>query len=310
VTAISGVVPIIPVPFNDDESIDEESLRRVIDWVASNGLAGMCLPAYGSEFYKLTEAERERVVGIAIEANAGRIPVIAQANHGSSKIAAGLAQRYEQMGADLVSFAIPRQFGATDADLLRFCGRIAGAVSLPVLIQDFNPSGPTIDGEFIETLHEQHPNFLYVKLEEPLIVDKVVSIKDRVGDAVGILEGWGGYYMLEAIPAGMCGIMPGVPIADLLDRVFKARQQGDDDRAYDLFGLLLPFISFTLQDFELFLQVEKRLAVRRGLFAGSVCRSLSMTPSEAMQAHIEFLITQVMRICDREGVAYAAARPV
>ena len=41
----------------------------------------------------------------------------------------------------------------------------------------------------------------YAKLEEPLIVDKVVRIRDRVGNAVGILEGWGGYYMLEAIPA-------------------------------------------------------------------------------------------------------------
>ena len=300
--AIDGVVPIILTPFNDDESIDEASLRRTVEWVASNGLAAMCLPAYASEYYKLSEAERERVIGLAIEVNAGRIPVIAQANHGSSRVAADLARRYERMGADVISFAVPRQFTTSDRDLLRYCGRIADAVSLPILIQDFNPGGPTIGAEFIDTLHKQHANFRYVKLEEAMVVDKVVAIRERVGDAVAILEGWGGYYMLESIPAGIRGIMPGVPIADLLDRVYRARRQGEDDRAYDLFGSLLPFISFTLQNLELYLQIEKRLLVRRGLFTSDVCRSLSLSPSDAVLAHAEFLIQRVVRVCEREGV--------
>lgn len=165
---------------------------------------------------------------------------------------------------------------------------------------------PFQEDESIDELHRQHPNFLYVKLEEPLIVDKVVRIRDRVEDQVGILEGWGGYYMLEAIPAGICGIMPGVPICDLLERVYRARKAGEAERAYDLFGALLPFISFTLQDFELFLQVEKRLLVRRGLFAQAHCRSLTFSPSRAVEEHIEFLISQVLRVMEREGIASAA----
>jgi len=94
--------------------------------------------------------------------------------------------------------------------------------------------------------------------------------------------------------------MPGVPICDLLDRVYKARQAQENDRAYDLFGSLLPFINFTLQDFEVFLQVEKRLLVRRGLFAHAVCRSLTYSPSPAMLAHIDFLIGQMVRIMEWE----------
>ena len=299
---IDGVVPVIPVPFTANEAIDDASLRRTIEFVASRPMAALCLPAYGSEFYKLTEAEREQVVGTAIQVAAGRIPVVAQANHGAGRVAAQLARQYEQMGADMISFAIPRQFATTQTDLLRYCGGIADAVSCPILIQDFNPGGPTIDADFIAELHRQHPNFLYAKLEEPMIVDKLTRIRDRVGDAVGILEGWGGYYMLEAIPAGICGIMPGVPICDLLDRVYRARQGGDGARAYDLLGSILPFINFTLQDFELFLQVEKRLLVRRGLFAAAGCRSLSLSPSPAVQTHIEFLIEHIVRVMEREGI--------
>ena len=302
-TQINGVVPVIPIPFQDDESIDEASLRRCVDFVCQSQMAALCLPAYASEFYKLSEAEREQVIGIAIEANQQRIPVIAQANHASSKVAASLARRYEAMGADVISFAIPRQFGTTDADLLRYCGTIADAVSIPVLIQDFAPGKATIDADFIEQMHKQHPNFLYAKLEEPMIIDKLVRIQDKVGNQVGILEGWGGYYMLEAIPAGIVGIMPGVPYCDLLDRVYKARKAGDDERAYDLFAALLPMMNFTLQDFELFLQVEKRILVRRGIFDFANLRQLTMTPSNAVLKHVEFLIDNLMRVFARESVA-------
>ncbi len=47
------------------------------------------------------------------------------------------------------------------------------------------------------------------------MVDKVMAIRERLGDAVGVLEGWGGHYMLGGIPAGISGVMLGVAIADL-----------------------------------------------------------------------------------------------
>jgi 4-hydroxy-tetrahydrodipicolinate synthase len=223
-------------------------------------------------------------------------------------VAAELARRYAAMGASVISFALPRQFGTTDLDLLRYCGTVADAVTIPILIQDFAPGKATIDADFIAELHKQHPNFRYAKLEEPMIIDKLVRIVDTVGDAVGILEGWGGYYMLEAIPAGIVGIMPGVPYCDLLDRVFWARKAGDDVRAYDLFAALLPMMNFTLQDFELFLQIEKRILVRRGIFASAHLRPLTMTPSAAVLHHADFLIDHLLRVMEREGVAAVAAR--
>ena len=58
--ALAGIVPVIPTPFAEDESIDERSLRTVVEWVAHTGLGGLCLPA---EFYKLTEAAQAPVRG-------------------------------------------------------------------------------------------------------------------------------------------------------------------------------------------------------------------------------------------------------
>ena len=308
--ALRGVVPVVPTPFHPDESIDFESLGRVVDWIAGRGLGGLCLPAYGSEFYKLTESERHQVVAAAVETNAGRVPVVAQANHSSARAAADLARRYEDMGADVISVAIPRQFAVSDPDIVGFCGAVAAAVSCPVMIQDFNPGGPTIGVDLIAELSGRCPNFAYVKLEDPMMIDKLLAIRRGPARRIGILEGWGGLYMLEGIEAGIDGIMPGAAVADLLDAVFAAASAGERARAHDLFGSLLAFVGFAPQDFELFLWMEKRTLVRRGLIAAETVRSLSRSISPAVRAHAEWLIDQVERLAaETFGLAWRAGDP-
>ena len=287
---------MVPTPFHPDESIDSESLSRVVDWIAGRRLAGMCLPAYGSEFYKLTEAERDRVVAVAVEAGRGRVPLVAQANHVSPRAAAELARRYTDMGADVVSFAIPRQFGSSDADIVEYCATVAAATRLPVLIQDFNPGGPTMGAALVTELCERCDNLRFLKLEDPMMTDRLIAIRSATAGRVGILEGWGGLYMLEGVAAGIDGIIPGAAVADLLAAVFDAAVSRQRERAYHLFGSLLPYISFGLQDFELFLQMEKRTLARRGLIASPTVRAITRTPSPAVQDHVDFLIDQVERL--------------
>src|SRR5438445_12340628 len=107
---LRGVVPVIPTPFRADESIDFAGLAQCVRFAVRQGIKAICLPAYGSEFYKLTEAERLQVIEKALEAAEGRILVVAQSNHPSARAAAGLARRHQEMGARVISFALPRQF--------------------------------------------------------------------------------------------------------------------------------------------------------------------------------------------------------
>ncbi len=293
---IRGVVPVLPIPFHKDESIDEASLRKVVEYVVSLNLPAMCLPAYGSEFQKLSDIERKRVVEIAIETSAGQVPVVAQANHVSSRIASQIARDYQEIGADVISFALPRQFAVNEQDLLDYSATICDAVDIPVLIQDFNPGGTTIDANFIATLANRCDNFRYVKLEEPMIVNKIKRIRDHVGERVGILEGWGGYYMLEAVPVGCIGIMPGVPIAGPLQEVFDLVYNGKTIEAMVLFARLLPFINYTLQNFELFLQVEKRLLVRMGIIESPICRMLTYRPTPTELEYIDILVEHMSNL--------------
>ncbi len=290
--AIDGIVPVIPTPFDENEAIDFASLERLVDFAIDSHAAAICLPAYGSEFYKLSDAERESLIPIAVKRAGGRIPVIAQANHDSAKIAAQTARRFASLGADVIGVALPRRFPATDLDLLRYCGQIASAVSVPLLIQDFNPGGPTISADFLLQLHRQHANVKYVKLEEPLVAAKLRAVHDCVGEAVGMFTGWGGLYLIDGLSMGGCGAMPGTALCDLFARVW--REEKENRAGGTLFANLLPYITFSLQTFELLLAMEKRVLVRRGIISSDIRRNVTRTLEPAILNRAEQILDRVL----------------
>lgn len=292
---ITGAVPVIPTPFREDESVDWDALGACVDFAARVGVSAVCLPAYASEFYKLSESEREQVIDTAVAEAAGRLLVIAQSNHPGAIHAAEIARSNEARGADLISFAMPRTFALPEADLLSYCHTVCSSVSLPVLIQDFNPGGATIGGDFCRRLADSCPNFRYTKLEEPLMATKVAEVREATSDQVGVLEGWGGMYLLELIEPGICGFMPGLAMVDLFQSVWQMARSGALTDAQDLYEKLLPQIVYSLQSMELFLWMEKDLLVRRGVMDASSAhvRSARWTPDEPSWRYAQSLNERV-----------------
>jgi 4-hydroxy-tetrahydrodipicolinate synthase len=299
---IDGIVPVLPTPFFDDGGIDLESLGGLVDYCVGAGASAVCLPAYASEFYKLSETERFEVVEAAVRRAAGRIPVIAQVNHPSLRVAVEMARRMEGLGAAMISSAAPRVFALSEEDLLRYYTGMARALRLPLLVQDFNPGGPTVGASFARRLKEAAPGFSYLKLEEPMMGDKLAAILDATGGGVGVLEGWGGLYTLELVPAGICGVMPGVPLTELLDRVFRFRKVGMDDEAFGIFAAIQPYILFSLQNLELFLHADKRLLVARGLIRCAHVREATIRVDDVSMAYGDLLARKVLETLDRLGI--------
>ena len=296
---IQGMVPVIPIPFREDESIDRDGLAALCDFAARQPVAAACLPAFGSEFYKLGSDERLEAVRIAVEAVGGRIPIVAQSNHGSARLAADLGRANQKAGASVVSVALPRAFAYTEADLLEFAITVGRGVDVPLLVQDWNPAGPAVGAEFCARLREACPSFRYIKLEEPKMGPKVRAIRAGCGEAVGVLEGWGGEYMLELIPAGIVGVMPGLGMIDVLQRIWDLARGGRTREAYDLFARVHPWIAFSLQSIESYNYLEKRLLIRRGLIMASHVRRPTITLDPDSAAYADFLIDRVVEAAGR-----------
>ena len=291
---IEGIVPVVPTPFDNDGHIDEEGLRRLIDFCVTGNACAVCLPAYAGEFYKLSDQERQEVVRIAVDQADGRIPVIGQANHPSSRVALDLAHRMETSRVSMISMATPRVFPLSEEDLLRYFRTICQNIGVPLLIQDFNPGGATVGANFAQRLHADCSNFQYLKLEEPMMATKVRGILEATRGEVGVLEGWGGLYMMELIPGGICGVMPGVPLLRVMNEIYWNRKRGEDEQAYDAYRSILPFIVFTLGHLELFLHVEKRLLMEMGLIASAHVRDATIHLDSHTEAYAEWMIRQVL----------------
>lgn len=297
-----GVVPIIPTPFTENEEIDEAALCRLIDFAIAGGIKAVCLPAYASEFYKLTDDEKLLVVRIAVKHAAGRIKIVAQSNHPSLKVAKTLAKANVEAGADVISLAVPRIFSLPESSLKQYLSEFLQAIrDTPVLIQDFNPGGSSISVEFIKNLMEENPNFKYLKLEEPLCAPKFEDIIKTTNDRIGLFEGWGGLYMLELIPIGIRGVMPGLAVADILQRVFNLRSNGEHGKAFDLFEKVMPQIFFSLQNMELFHYAEKELLIARGVLTNSIARKAAYIPDPSSVSYIKELNQHIIELLEDES---------
>jgi 2-keto-3-deoxy-L-arabinonate dehydratase len=299
---IRGIVPVVPTPFTSGDEVDLDALAGLVEFACQSGVPAICLPAYGSEFYKLTETERCTLIDAAVKQAKGRVQVFAQSNHPSSRIASEIARRNEGLGADLISFAIPRQFALAEEDVLRYCEAILQSVSVPVLVQDFNPGGATVGGAFAARLAASFGNFGYLKLEEPLMGPKVAAIRVATGDRIGVLEGWGGMYLLELIPTGIRGAMPGLAMCDLFGRVFDLASSGNLDGAFAIYRSMLPQIVYAMQNMELYHHMEKRLLQARGLLRSSAVREPSLRLEAHVEAHIEALNRLVLAEVERQGL--------
>ncbi len=299
---IDGVVPIIPTPFTRDGAIEWPSLNSLLEFAVRAGVCAICLPAYASEFYKLLDGERLELVSRATAILKGRLPVVAQINHPSTSYVAETARCLERAGAAAICTTVPRLFDLPDRDLFRHFDRILRAISIPLIIQDFHPGGATVTVDFVKTLHAQHNHFRYLKLEEPLMSGRVRSIVEETNGGVGVLDGWGGAYMLELIDAGIVGVMPGLGISDVLQVIWKRARLRDKDGAYSLFQGVLPQITFSLQSLEFFHHAEKALLVARGILPHAYVRDVTLTLDETDRAHIEFLNRKVIELVLKERI--------
>ena len=95
---IAGAVPVLVAPFEDDGAVDEDSLRRQIDFCVEAGSDAIAF-GMGTESHMLTDPERERMWTVAARQLDGVIPLIAATAHASREGTIALTQLALDCGA-------------------------------------------------------------------------------------------------------------------------------------------------------------------------------------------------------------------
>ena len=256
-----GIFPVLQSPFSEDDALDIESLRREVDFCVDMGSHGLVYPVLSSEFQFLTEEERRVGVEAVIDANRGRIPVVAGVAGASTAIAVEYAGHAGGAGADAVIALPPYVSTGSRDELSAYFRAIAAAVDCPVFVQH---NLPDMDSAFIARLVCEIDNLSYVKEETPPSAHNVSGLFEALkGVNVGVFGGASGRWMLSELERGATGFMPAVPVVEVYVQIWDAWQAGDSQRARDLFDRLLPFVNLMTL---LGLAVYKEVLVRRGVF--------------------------------------------
>src|ERR1700738_2516296 len=106
-----GVIPAVLLPFHEDLSIDEPSLRAHLrDVAAVQGLSAITINAHSTEVASCTEDEQRRVMEIAGEEVGGALPIIHGVYADGSLEAARIARQAQAGGAPALVGVPPGRF--------------------------------------------------------------------------------------------------------------------------------------------------------------------------------------------------------
>src|SRR6201996_1671803 len=245
---ISGVIPVAPTTFYDDESLDLDSQARVMDFLIDAGVSAVCVLANYSEQFSLTDAERDQLTDHVLGHVGGRVPVVVTPSHYSARIAADRSLRAQQLGAEM-GMLMPPFFGATmsvDGPAVRDWFRtVAEAIDIPIMIQDAPMSSTRLSAAQLAELARDIPNVQYVKVEMPGTAAKLREVITLAGDDLpGPFDGEESVTLLPDLDAGARGTMPSASVPDVLSEVVRAYQGGDRERAIARWEEYLPLIHF------------------------------------------------------------------
>jgi dihydrodipicolinate synthase/N-acetylneuraminate lyase len=265
-----GVFPILVTPFDTNGRIDEESLRREVDYVVAAGVDGVGV-AMASEILKLTEAERDQLIRWVVDQARGRVPIVVNTGGPASDVAVFYSKRAQELGVDAL-MCQPLSLGpGTPSEIRAYFRAISDAVAIPIFIQD--TATARVPAALARQIGEECARVRYTKVES-LPPAQMVGENVRVaGDVLTVFGGAGASYVLEEIRRGARGTMPWPSTPHELAEIWRRANQGDGAGARQVFYRVIePLNRLGEGGMRAALQVHKEVLRRKGIIATAVVR--------------------------------------
>ena len=156
------IVPLI-TPFNEDETINFEDYKKVIDFQIENGVHGLLVGGTTGEYHVMSLEERKSLIKAGCEYAAGRVPVMAGVGCTTAEETIELANYAGECGAAW-GLVLPPYYQQTSEEGIRaFYKEIAEKSSVGIVI--YNYPGATNVSLSPELIYElsQEENIVSVK---------------------------------------------------------------------------------------------------------------------------------------------------
>lgn len=139
-TIFTGSCVALVTPFRNNQ-IDYDHFKELIDWHIDNHTDALLIAGTTGETSTLTDDEHLKLLEVAGEHIAGRVPYVAGSGSNDTAYSIMLSQHAEKCGADAVLIINPYYNKSTQKGIIAHIKAIADAISIPVVV--YNVPGRT-----------------------------------------------------------------------------------------------------------------------------------------------------------------------
>lgn len=278
-----GVVPILATPFHDDESLDLDSMRRLVSFMRTLKVDAVTVLGVLGETDRLTDPERASVIETTIDA-AGTVPVIVGASRPGTAATIAAIQSAKRLGAKAAMVA------PSDPNAFPYFHRVAKA-GLPIIVQDHPAStGVQMSTELLLRMVREIPEVAGIKCEAVPSPPKFAALKEGMKNdrSVPVLTGLGALYGRFDLERGSDGFNTGFAFPEIL----RALMGPNGARVYQQY---LPLIVYEQQPGT---AVRKEILRRRGLLTSNRVRAPGATIDEGTAKQVAALLEDMFANVD------------
>ncbi len=244
---LRGAYTALITPMTDTAEVDYDGFRRLVQQQLHSGIAGLVPLGTTGETPTLERDEQDKLIGIAVEESAGKLPVIVGAGSNSTRHTIANAKRAKELGADAVLVVTPYYNKPTNEGIYRHFAALADACDIPVLVYNImSRTSKNIDVATMKRL-SSIPNVIGVKESSGDmgqvgdIIHQVAAARRSEGRQFSVLSG-DDAFALSLIAMGGDGLVSVAAniVPERVAALVSACLRGDFDAARKSHYELLP----------------------------------------------------------------------
>lgn len=292
-----GVIPACLLPFDSNLEIDEAEFRRHLDHVAAvDGVSAITINAHSTEVNACSPDEQKRVMAIAADTLAGRVPIV-HGVYADGGIEAGRIAREADRGGASALLVFPPNSMAMGGHLrpemaLAYFSEIASNTDLPIILFQYpESSGLHYPLETMLSIFEEVPTVVAIKdwCNDPMLHQKHIDALHGFSRRISVLTTHSSWLM-PSLAMGCDGLLSGMGsvAAALQVALFRAVEAKDFAAMETLNQQITPLAHVFYQ--APFLDMHNRMKealVLQGLMRRAEVRSPLVKVSAAERGQIE-----------------------
>jgi 4-hydroxy-tetrahydrodipicolinate synthase len=242
--AFKGIGVALATPFLEDQSIDFESLKRLIDHVIAGGVDYLVVLGTTGESATLTASEKAQVLKAAVEYNKGRVPLMLGLGGNATQKLIDEIEATEFYGVASILSVSPYYNKPTQEGIIAHYKALADASPVPLVL--YNIPGRTMSNLTASTTLtlSHHPNIVGIK-EASGNLEQCMQIAASMPKDFLLLSG-DDLLTKPMLSIGGSGVIS--VLANALPDTFKTMIEGDSKASLEAAYSLLELNSLMYQE--------------------------------------------------------------